>query len=266
MKRIVETAHGKMLVNDLDPYVGRMLIEWGEFSRGEIEAFRHFIRPGMSVADVGANIGAHTLVFSELVGATGRVLAFEPQRMIFQMLCANAAINARDNIYAYQCAIGAERGEIMLHSLDHDVEQNFGGIELQMMAGGNERVEIRPLTETCDFIKIDVEGMEYEVLCGAEEMIRKCQPVLFVENEKEEKAQRLIDKVRSLGYTPYWYTTPFFDPKNPRGVKDNMYKTNLLTFNMICLPPHRAHEVDLPICDCSHVELMARWAAAKKAV
>ena len=259
MRRIVDTKHGPMIVNDKDIYLGRMLIEWGEFSKGEIDAFRQLVKPGMTVADIGANIGAHTVVLSRLVGPNGRVLAFEPQRLVYYMLCGNLALNQADNVYAYQCAIGAEDEELMVHSLNPDSEQSFGSAELRGIAGGNEKVSIRRLTEPCQFVKIDVEGMENEVLAGAESMIREHKPILFVENEKEDKSAELIERIYALGYTPHWYVTQFFDPDNPNGAKGNFFKTNLLSFNMVCVTADLRHLVDLPVADCSHVELMDRW-------
>ena len=236
----------------------------GEFSRGEVEFFKAVIQPGWRVADVGANIGAHTVVFSRLVGPTGMVYAFEPQRLIFQMLCANVAINNLDNVYAYQQAIGAEPGEMFLKSMDQNIRQNFGGTALKLLEGGHERIEVRQLTEQCNFLKIDVEGMEVDVLAGAEEMIRKHQPFLFVENETEEKAPALIEKLWDLGYTPRWYITPLFDPDNPKGVKDNIFGQHISTFNLVCQPSYMTGLENFTVADCGHVELMARWARERE--
>src|SRR5437870_1047961 len=84
--------HGLMLYNLNDTYIGAMLEKYGEFSEGETDVFHQLVRPGMTVVEVGANVGAHTLSIARLVGPQGRVLAFEPQRSIFQMLCANLAM------------------------------------------------------------------------------------------------------------------------------------------------------------------------------
>ena len=58
-------------------------------------------RDGYISLDVGANIGCHTVPFAKLVGESGRVVAFEPQRLVFQNLCANLALNALTNVYVY---------------------------------------------------------------------------------------------------------------------------------------------------------------------
>src|SRR5437667_3081653 len=82
--RVRRCRHGVMLYNLNDVYIGTMLDLYGEFSEGEEEVFRQFLRSGMTVVEVGANIGAHTLSIARHVGPQGRVLAFEPQRKVFK--------------------------------------------------------------------------------------------------------------------------------------------------------------------------------------
>ena len=72
------TRYGEMIVPAMDTYIGRSLIEYGEWTNGDIALLEQIIRPGMTVVDVGANIGSHTLAFSKAVGKHGRVLALEP--------------------------------------------------------------------------------------------------------------------------------------------------------------------------------------------
>jgi len=261
MRVLTETKWGRMLVNDQDKYCGRMLMHWGEFSRGEIECFKYWIKPGMIVADVGANIGAHTLVFARLVGNEGCVFAYEPQRLIHQMLCANLALNGINNVFAYNAAVGARKETVMLNSLDPDVEQNFGGVELRLLAdSGNERCRIEPLTMDVDFLKIDAEGMEREVLEGAEAMILRRRPLMFIENEKQARADALLATIRALGYVPYWHITPYFDPANERGAKeeDLFGDKHLMTFNLLCLPEERNEKLNLLVADCGHEEFCER--------
>ena len=92
--RLAACRHGTMLFNAGDIYIGASLAAYGEFSEGEVALFRQLLRPGMTALDVGANIGAFTLPMARLVGATGRVIAWEPQRIVVQTLCANLALNA----------------------------------------------------------------------------------------------------------------------------------------------------------------------------
>src|SRR2546421_9260159 len=89
--RMKRCRHGYMLYNVHDQYIGRSLDRYGEYSEGEIELFSQLIKPNDVVIDVGANIGAHTLWFAQRTLPDGIVIAFEPQRLVFQTLCANMA-------------------------------------------------------------------------------------------------------------------------------------------------------------------------------
>src|SRR3954465_1933985 len=91
---LTQTRHGQMLVNRHDVYIGRSLELYGEWSEGEIDLFRQVLRPGMVVADAGANIGTHTVARAQMVAPNGVVYAFEPQRIVFQTLAANVALNS----------------------------------------------------------------------------------------------------------------------------------------------------------------------------
>lgn len=95
--KLAACRDGVMLFNPLDSFVGRSLDLYGEFSRGEAAVFDQIVAPGDTVLDVGANIGAHTLWMARRVGPAGSVIAFEPQRAVFQTLCANMALNGMTN-------------------------------------------------------------------------------------------------------------------------------------------------------------------------
>src|SRR4051812_26232890 len=109
---------GPMLYNRHDIYVGGSLAKYGEFSVAEQEVFAQMVRPGSVVVEVGANIGAHTVLLARLVGRDGEVHAFEPQRIVFQALCANLALNQCTNVFAKQMAVGASNGTIAVPAAD----------------------------------------------------------------------------------------------------------------------------------------------------
>ena len=94
--RSAECRYGTLLFNQNDRFIGKSLELYGEYSEGEIDLFRQVVQPGTIVLEIGANIGTHTLFFARQVGHDGLVIAFEPQRLVFQCLCANMALNQRD--------------------------------------------------------------------------------------------------------------------------------------------------------------------------
>jgi FkbM family methyltransferase len=233
--RLKQTATGKILYNTMDRYVGRSIDLYGEYSNEEATLFRSLLKPGAIVLDIGAHIGPHSLVFAESVGPAGAVLAFEPQRPLFQMLCANMALNNHTNAYCYHAAVGARPGEIFIPVLDYTSENNFAGLSLGKYDQGEK---IRLLTidsmdlQQCDFMKIDVEGMELEVLKGAQKTIEQFRPALYVENDREKKSAALIKHLKSISYDLYWHRPPLFNPHNFAGNRENIFK-GIVSINML---------------------------------
>src|SRR5581483_12191070 len=113
-----------------DTGVGRCLDLYGEFSAGEVQLFRRLIHRGFTVLDIGANLGAHTVPFAQFVGPEGQVHAFEPQRTIYYLLCANVALNNLTHVICHQAGVGETSGTIRVPELDYNAEANFGGTEI----------------------------------------------------------------------------------------------------------------------------------------
>jgi FkbM family methyltransferase len=229
--------HGVMLYNHCDQYVGGSLASYGEFSELEAQFFSNLVRQDMVVVEVGANIGAHSVHLAKLVGAKGKVIAFEPQQVVFQMLCANLALNDIKNVDARCLAVGAAQGEITVPRVDYRKEGNFGGISLGDDDGDVvEMVALDGLMlPACHVIKIDVEGMEKEVLDGARQTITRFRPYLYVENDRLDKHAELISALLDLDYRMLWHMPWLYNPANFAGNSDNIFP-GLASCNLICLP------------------------------
>ncbi|MFA6075239.1 MAG: FkbM family methyltransferase [Negativicutes bacterium] len=235
---IKDCRYGKMIYNKLDAYVGKSLNNYGEFSEGEFELFKQIVREGNIILEIGANIGAHTVALSRIVGQSGTVFAFEPQRLVFQVLAGNLAINSITNTFCYQKAVGELPGTLMVPLLDFEKENNWGGLSLGSWEQG-EVVDVITVDSMdlpfCHFIKIDVEGMELDVLKGAKQTIDKYQPIMYVENDREEKSVALIKYLLMLGYELYWHCPLLFNSNNYYGNKENVFG-NIVSKNMLCIP------------------------------
>ena len=246
--RLKRTRHGYMSYLISDRYIGRSFDRYGEFSEGEIELFRQLVRPGSLVVDGGANIGAHTLPLSTLVGPKGAVIAAEPQRIIHQLLCANLALNARTNVRAMHTALGAEPGRITVPAIDYDAEGNFGGLALGAHEKG-ESVAVATLDSlelpTCHFIKLDVEGMEAQVLTGAAQTIARHRPILYVENDRKDRSVALLGILLGMDYRLYWHLPPLFSPNNFFGEAENLF-ANIVSVNVLGLPKEAKQDIKLP--------------------
>lgn len=232
-----QVRHGYMLYNRNDKYIGKSLEHYGEYSEQELLLLKQVIRAGDTVLDIGANIGVHTLFFAKAVGPVGAVLAFEPQRIVFQTLCANMALNSLTNVNCYRAAIGDQNGSIVVPELDCEQEQNYGGVSLCGDFQG-EKVPLLTIDDfglpSCGLIKIDVEGMEENVLRGARDTIQRFRPALYIENDRPEKSAQLISYIDSLGYRMYWHIPRLFNPDNYFANRENIFG-DVVSVNMLCI-------------------------------
>lgn len=243
---IVENArHGRFLVNPNDTYVGRSIITYGEWGEAEVRLYEKLLRPGDTVVEAGANIGTHTVPLSRIVGQDGHMMAFEPQRFTFQLLCANLALNDCWNVEACQFAVGAEQDHILVDRIAPTADCNFGAVQLNKgypNSLGHDRVPLITIDalglERLDFIKADVEGFEQRVIEGARDTIARCRPAIYLEhNDLENWA--VPDLLNSLGYDCYWYITRLFEANNHRGQPKDIWSgggPSLCSLDMLALP------------------------------
>lgn len=211
-QRLVRGRHGYVLYNRNDVVIGRLIELYGEYFESEVDIFRRFLSAGDVAMDIGANIGTHVLAMARLVGARGAVFAFEPQRIVFQTLCANMALNSLDNVYCVNAAVADTAGQLHLGDPDPTVPNNFGGAAVKLLTGADSLPPVAQLVldeyfslDQLRLVKIDVEGMEAAVLRGARRTLSRCKPVLYVENGFAERSPELLMLLQELGYQCYWH-------------------------------------------------------------
>lgn len=233
---LVSCDHGLMIVNRFDntpSSVGITLLDHGNNNTVEADVAVRALQdiPNPVIFDIGANIGTFaTWVANWARERNGKVYCFEPQRAIFQMLCGNMAINNIFNVYAYELGLGKEEKTIEMPDIDYCAPSSsfaafsLDGVERNRytnIPGSTQLVKITTLDkfmsdwniEKVDFIKIDAEGLDIDVMEGGIQTINKFKPDLFVEylnlgstrheDTMEEGKQNLINYLNNLGYTCY---------------------------------------------------------------
>lgn len=244
-----ECRYGPMLYLNTDMYVGRALEQYGEYSELELSGLLQFIQPAWSIIEVGANMGTFTVPFAKTVGIYGRVHAFEPQTKLYQVLSANLALNQVDNATTYRMALGSAEGLIAVPSFKYDKEDNFGSLSLDPNNKTNANTAIIKLDSlgiSCHLLKIDVEGMETDVLMGAKEMIKQCRPVIHVENDRgKEKSETLIKFLQEMNYRMYWHITDLYNPSNFSKNETNLWP-GYVTANVLAIHDSLKQNVELP--------------------
>jgi FkbM family methyltransferase len=230
-----------------DRFIGTALEHMGEVNERDFSLLRALVRPGDWVVDVGANIGVYALFFARRVGPTGRVLSVEPQPRIARLLTTNMGLNAQHHVLVWQGAFGEAPGRLQLPAIDYEREQNFGGIALKPRSAGID-VKVRTVDsvnlERCDFIKMDVEGMEPAVFAGAVATIRKFRPVLWMEADRPGAAERLAALARSEGYRCWELLILGERERNfyrkPQNIFVERYGHSFRAQEVLALPPGRA--------------------------
>jgi FkbM family methyltransferase len=227
--QLTDGRHGRFLVNPNDGYVGRSLIAYGEWGEAEVRLFDRLLRPGDWVVEVGANLGSHTVPMSRRVGPAGRVHAYEPQRLVHQLLCANLALNDCFNVHTHRQAVGAAPGVGQICDIEPSKEVNYGGIAVNIDYGSlGEMTEIPIVSldsltlDRLDFVKIDAEGMDVAVLSGAAETIRHHRPLVFLE-ATPAGLETIVATLSDMDYDCYWYVSRLFDPDNFRQAQEDLW-------------------------------------------
>jgi FkbM family methyltransferase len=168
----------------------------------EYDRLTEFVGEGDWVLDVGANVGHYTARLSELVGETGRVIAFEPVPDTFELLAANAGLFRHRNVTLMNTAASAQAGIGRMH-IAHSGES---GLEDFYTARITESGRLAVLCMAVDgldlphairLIKIDAEGHELPALYGMRDMLGRDRPVLIVE---DDGGQAVTDFLAGLGY------------------------------------------------------------------
>lgn len=232
--QLLHTHHGQMLCDADDTYVGKALWTLGHYSGEEMMLMSQLIEPGWVVVEAGAHIGTMTVPMARKCEA---LLAFEPQRLVFQMLCANLALNGILNVRAFEQALGEADGQCLV-PLPAGGVQNTGGVTLKGATEGDS-VVCRSIDSLhlprLDLLKADVEGMELELLRGARKTIAAFRPLLYLESAAEHEP--LFSELESLGYDPYWHFPPLMiELRNSANVM-------VVSTNLLCYPKERTERV-----------------------
>ncbi len=114
--KIVNLPYGvfSVLENAHHDHVQRTIASGNIWEPEIISLCEKYVIPGSTVVDIGANLGAFAVRLSQLVGKSGKVFSFEPQRIIHQQLCCNIFLNDIRNVFTYQMALAEKFMEVQL--------------------------------------------------------------------------------------------------------------------------------------------------------
>lgn len=219
---ILQTRHGLMMVRQSPDMISRILAQTGEYE-WQVVALCAALAAGHDkgyIVDIGANMGTVTVPLAKQFPGY-RVRSYEPQRSVFYQLAGNVALNDLDNVELRNQGLGSSRGTVYIDMPKYKTDGNIGAWSMDgevrekspegRGGGQTEPVFIETLNDTyfddpIRLIKIDVEGMELEVLRGGCNLLAHHEyPPLVYECWQQfdwykPRAKELDDYVRGMGY------------------------------------------------------------------
>jgi FkbM family methyltransferase len=231
---LASTNHGTLILNRNDEHqvgahsygVGIEILRQGAFCPDEIdlavrllELRRGVYGDGVVAIDCGANIGVHTIEWARQMAGWGQVIAIEAQEYIYYALAGNIVINNCLNAKAIHAAATSADGVMRIPMPNYMERASFGSLELKQLAKPEnigQRIDYREEAMTLvrairldslnlqrlDLVKIDVEGMEIDVLEGAGQSLNNHKPILLIEHFKTDR-DRMLGMLQNWGYQIY---------------------------------------------------------------
>lgn len=185
----------------------------------EIQFLLNLDLKNKTVFDIGANHGMFSLAFSRAVQPNGRIVSFEPNPIVYQELLCNLEVNDFSNIQTFQVALGSYEYKSQLifdtthtgtGSLNNKVSDNF------IATNTLEKIDVEVISldyfcsnndiPSPEFLKIDVEGFEFDVLKGMENTLENKKPELYIEihgatfKDKEANIQNIVRLLERYNY------------------------------------------------------------------
>ena len=181
-----------------------------------VSALVDFLQPGDTFIDVGSHVGYYSLLARQVVGPTGRVVAFEPNPETFATLAANVMINGYGNFLAYNSAVGDRYGTLEFNINVED--EGMSSLVFKSPRSSQIKVHVTTLdafammarVQNVRMLKIDVEGFEENVITGGNKLITGggVESIVFEINNAlpgvpPHRDQAIRKFLRTLGYSSY---------------------------------------------------------------
>lgn len=174
---------------------------FGTYELGKQQVLEKFVRPGMTVYDIGANAGFYTLFFSRLVGSGGSVYAFEPLPENTVYILRHIAMNGLENVTLVNTAVSSENGVSPFTIASNNYMGSLGGTDATLNV---PTMTLDELVENGypvpDLVKMDVEGAEALVLQGAGRVLAEAKTTWFVALHGADASRRSVEILTKAGY------------------------------------------------------------------
>lgn len=251
---VVKTIDGIAYELHLNEFIDSEVYYYGCFEEDTTRTIKSIVRAGMTVLDIGANIGVHTLPMAKKVGAQGQVIAFEPMAWAQKKLRTNIGLNSFTNIVVEKIALSnkTNTGPAGFRTSWDKYESTSDGVvpeEAVAFDRLDNYVENHNLS-TVDFIKLDVDGFECKVLEGAVETLKRFKPTLSMElgnwtlEKQGDTIEALTTLLDSLGYK-FFREADFVELSSLDAINREFPDPSTWTINVIVAHSSKVQQLEL---------------------
>ncbi len=210
---------GLILFDSTDETAGQSLEQYGEYAANEVSILQQLLQEGNIVLEADAGFGIRTIMFSQLVGTSGLVMAVESRRLLFQRLCANLALNNIENVHACQWNVAG-----------NECHEDTAGQEI------TDQIPIDGLGITaCDLLCINLAGTAMDTINSASETITRFKPFIYIRNVCETERQKIQYYIEGIGYSSLLYEIDLYSPDNFQENTANIFGEEQLRC-LLCIP------------------------------
>lgn len=212
LKHDIKLRVGKHAIyaNTWDRIAALLLFKASLLENTETKVLKDIIKEGMTVLDLGANIGLHALKLADLVGPKGKVLAFEPDPDNYLLLVKNIKANGYNNVITFQKAVSDKTGIGHLFLS----EENMGDHRIFQAEEERKSIKIETVAlddlfpnEQIDFIKMDIQGAEYSALMGMRKLVARNPNLILISEfapywlkSAGHSGEQFLNKITDYGF------------------------------------------------------------------
>lgn len=236
---LVAGRHGQLLVPKRDAYIGKSLIEYGEWTEDIVRLCAALFPAGATVIEVGACFGARTIALARLIGDQGRLIAVEQSRRLADLLHGNLALNRLDWVEVVRANLGRQTGAVAVAEPNFDADGNFGMVAHTPADAHTKRPTPRQTLDgqACahiDCLVIDTPGHVHEILQGAEQTLSR-RPTVLVNADNVADTEQVAALLGAADYRLWRFVGPFFRANNYLRGTNNAFG-GLASICLVALP------------------------------
>jgi FkbM family methyltransferase len=206
---VAETRMGILQYLPDEPVKGVAIGWYGEYLQSQLELLTRIIRPGATVMEVVAGIGAHSVVLARAIGPNGHLFLYESREIVQQILRQNLAANRIANATLMKRALGQSNGP----AANARNDTALAGNTIAQNQGATETLD-ELLLDRLDWLKINDGSIALQVLEGATDTLWRLRPALFITTRDEAMLTALKNRMLEFSYRCWRMETALFNPEN----------------------------------------------------